>query len=235
MQNTFDKIIDDYLEDFGTKQNLPYVVKNSIPIIWFGDIYKYLTSPQKVITVAINPSFSEFSEERFPAALNVFNKNNLYESLNDYFNYNPYKKWFQRYESVINCVGATYGGKVSKLNGTNYALNVDLLSSIATNPTWGKLTVQQKKQIANTSLFWELYRFLDPDIIFISLDRKVTEFQFKLSAKQKITSTSTDGQIEIYKDGKRSIVFGRNMCGTVFGGLGMSINFISKTIKESGI
>ena len=93
-------ILKEYISDFISKQNLPYVVKPAIPIVWFGDMEKYKNSPQKIVTIGINPSLEEFSEKRFNI-VNLGNENSVYElinTLNSYFTYNPYTKWFNSFE-----------------------------------------------------------------------------------------------------------------------------------------
>ena len=56
------KIIDLIVSSFdkySKEQNLS-VIKNQIPILWFGDYDKYKTSNKKIITVSLNPSNNEF-------------------------------------------------------------------------------------------------------------------------------------------------------------------------------
>ena len=60
-----DEILRDYILDFNKKKELDFVVKPSIPIVWFGDMDKYLTSTPRILTVGLNPSDQEFSDERF--------------------------------------------------------------------------------------------------------------------------------------------------------------------------
>lgn len=40
------------------------IVSNSVPIIWFGNVEKYLESELKVITVSLNPSDIEFKNDK---------------------------------------------------------------------------------------------------------------------------------------------------------------------------
>ena len=47
MTQNLKSIIGEYIADFKEKQNLPFVVKPSIPIVWFGDREKYEASPKK--------------------------------------------------------------------------------------------------------------------------------------------------------------------------------------------
>lgn len=60
-------ILQQYYSDFLCKKNLPFVVKNSVPVAWFGDCEKYFTSEKRVVTVGLNPStaLSTVSFEKF--------------------------------------------------------------------------------------------------------------------------------------------------------------------------
>ena len=60
-------ILQQYYSDFLCKKNLPFVVKNSVPVAWFGDCEKYFTSKKRVVTVGLNPStaLSTVSFEKF--------------------------------------------------------------------------------------------------------------------------------------------------------------------------
>lgn len=104
-------------ESFAVAQNdstlRPYLIKGTLPILYFGDIEAYFKSQYKIITAAINPSFGEFfydksskqiSFKRFPqfesiANANALNNENALQylsALNGYFKTgNDYKKWFK--------------------------------------------------------------------------------------------------------------------------------------------
>ena len=59
---TLYEIIERYYEDFSAKQKTlsKIVVKDSFPIVWFGNIEKYRRSKIKVLTIGLNPSHNEF-------------------------------------------------------------------------------------------------------------------------------------------------------------------------------
>jgi hypothetical protein len=58
--------------DAAREQELPYVVTPSMPILYFGNLPAYRSSPLRVVTVGLNPSRLEFPKagpwSRFPAA-----------------------------------------------------------------------------------------------------------------------------------------------------------------------
>lgn len=102
----------------------PYVIYPSIPIVWFGNINEYFKSPVKIVTVGLNPSNHEFSndgtppykvETRFKDA-EEFEKNreitdfaninenslyNLIKAYNNYFKYKLYPDYFSAFERVL--------------------------------------------------------------------------------------------------------------------------------------
>lgn len=127
MDQKLSDIMDAYWADFVEKREYTFVVKPSIPIIWFGDMEAYQKSKRKIVTVAINPSNNEFSEIkntppysfcRFHGGeklwekdvLTADDKELLYSSLNSYFKDNPYTFWFNAYEKPLNCLDATRTG-----------------------------------------------------------------------------------------------------------------------------
>ena len=53
-------LMNDYVADYMQKEPFDFVVKNALPVIWFGNLEKYKASKQKIVTVGINPSNQEF-------------------------------------------------------------------------------------------------------------------------------------------------------------------------------
>lgn len=206
------EIIDLYYKDFLNKKDLPFVVKNSIPIIWFGDIDKFFSSTKRIVTISINPSLAEFSEKRFDT--NARNYNELKSTLSHYFKFNPYFKWFNQYEKILNVFNSSYYGKLP-----NTAVHIDVYSAIATDPTWGKLTNTQKEQIKNIGLFNKLLEILSPDIILFSANKQVFNeafYNYKLEQKNKVGNV---GFVDLYKADEKKLIWGRNFNGTPFGGM----------------
>src|SRR5262245_50653978 len=94
-----------------------FVVRPAIPILYFGDRIKYLSSSLKVITVGLNPSKREFPDDRcsrFPAASPMATdpkqraKSLHLEALDEYFRTDPYGSWFASFEPILNGLGASY-------------------------------------------------------------------------------------------------------------------------------
>jgi hypothetical protein len=176
-------IIDEYWEDFQNKKDLEFVVKPSIPIIWFGNMDSYLNSKTKIITIALNPSDKEFRRTnnedfslfRFPESnliydksyLNVNDKKILCSSYNNYFTGDrSYKKWFRAYEKLLNQLDSSYYSN----EYTNHSIHIDAYTGISTSLTWGQLTEEDKSTISNIPLFKKLLNFLNPDIVLISIN-----------------------------------------------------------------
>ena len=170
--------------------NQEFIVKPSLPILYFGDLNKYFKSEIKIVTVALNPSDMEFKKHksdknysfhRFP--LWDPKKNNLIEALNTYYHKdkNPYYEWFDKsFEPLLNGINASY---YNHKNFSNRALHTDLCSPLATNPTWTKLSKYFPNDVKNlTKIGREIWRDLineiEPDVILISLKKEVVEKEF---------------------------------------------------------
>lgn len=95
-------LMNDYVADYMQKEPFEFVVKNALPVIWFGNLEKYKASKQKIVTVGINPSNQEFpsgTKPRFDVpSLLPENEEKIYDTLNNYFVANPYRGWFTQYE-----------------------------------------------------------------------------------------------------------------------------------------
>ena len=50
-------------QDYQILKNMPCVIGNVIPILWFGDLGAYEKSHKRIITVGLNPSNKEFQEK----------------------------------------------------------------------------------------------------------------------------------------------------------------------------
>ena len=167
------------LEQFIDWREKPYVVKNSIPVLWFGDSAAYFKSTRKIITVSLNPSNQEFKEANGEYSTQYrFSKYNhssksLKEALDGYFKFNPYSRWFKASFSTV-----FHGFDASHYKGfTNTALHTDIATPYATDPTWSGL----KKEISKEELthlegkglkkWHELVSILEPDVILFSASR----------------------------------------------------------------
>lgn len=106
-------------------------VRPSIPILFFGDEEKYISSPLKVITVGLNPSRLEFPGVdpflRFPAARQIDPQQPALdahlEALRAYFRVRPYSAWFRpAFEPILNGLAASY----YEGTATSTALHTDI-------------------------------------------------------------------------------------------------------------
>ncbi len=219
ISNELTNVLQEYISDFLKKRNFSYVVKPSIPIVWFGDIEEYNESPKKVVTVGINPSLSEFEKKRFNIVdLECENAvDELVNTLNLYFKDNPYD-WFNNFEKVLSTLDASYYEK----KATNTAIHIDIYSAIATNPIWRYLSDGEKKDIQRTDLFKKLLNLLDPDIIVFSVNNDIFKdvfSDFKLEKSEDNINDKKGIFIRKYKNGTQILIWGRNMQGQPFGGL----------------
>ena len=161
------------LEHLAEARDLDFVVANSLPIPYFGDLSAYLASPLRVLTAALNPSNREFPADkpRFDVALGLHGPAELEAQLSAYFRCHPYRSWFSAFEPVLNGLEASYGGKMAITAHASTALHVDMCSPIATSPTWSKLMPEQRAKLttAGRDIFEWLIDELEPDIIVASL------------------------------------------------------------------
>ena len=158
-------------------KNEEFVVSPSIPILFFGNSDGYFGSKTKVITVGLNPSRIEFPDNdrylRFAAARGVYPQildGNHYQeylaALNGYFSNKPYSKWFNSFEPLLRGLGASYYE-----GAPNTAIHTDLCSPIATDPTWSKLSRDQRARLQSSgaALWHRLVDALMPDVIIASV------------------------------------------------------------------
>ena len=154
-------------------RELNFVVPRSLPIPYFGDLKRYLQSPLRVLTAALNPSVREFPEDqpRFDVASGLRGPAELETELSTYFWRNPYSSWFSSFEPVLNGLEASYGGKMARRDHSSTALHVDMCSPVATSPTWSKLSAAERGKLTTTGrdIFEWLADELEPDVIVASL------------------------------------------------------------------
>ena len=219
MEIELEKLLNDYLRDFSRKSQSDVAVKDSIPIVWFGDMEAYKESRLKIVTVGLNPSLREFEEPRFNVAAN--SAESLYETLNDYFNFNPYK-WFRDFEKCLNLIDASFGGKMSDRRYANTAISLDAYSAIATNPTWRYLSLRERNAVEQSGLFDRLLEYLQPDVILMSAQHDYFMDVLHISRPQKLFYNHR--KVEVYKEHNCIMVYGFNFKGVPFG--------VKKEIKE---
>jgi len=177
-----DDIIQKSWQTYAQFEDQSFLVKPSIPILFFGDSKQYFSSEVKVITVGKNPSRFEFPEKdrffRFSKAHGIYPGivegryyDEYLQAINGYFHTppnHPYEPWFNSFEHVLAGLDGSYYG-----NAPNTALHTDLCSPLATNPTWSNLPseAQQRLLEQGTCLWHSLVEWLSPDLIIASVAR----------------------------------------------------------------
>ena len=181
MGNTIlsEKLLRESIDYYNELKSLDCVVKNSMPIVFFGDIDNYIKQDYRIITAALNPSDVEFLNNknddyscihRFPDYNNT--TVSLEKSCKNYFNNNPYNKWFGQdnagFKPLLNGMGYCYYPNSKNLKAV---LHTDLCSPIATNPTWSKLTKNDRSilEIKGFDLWKNLITELKPNLIIVSV------------------------------------------------------------------
>lgn len=164
-------------DEYTKQSTINAVIKGVCPILYFGDYPAYLESEVKIVTVGLNPSGAEFSIDkgkthsvvhRFTGASDCPPDYAAYlNSLNEYFEYNPYTSWFSAFEHILKGMGASY----YRENGSCRVLHTDICSPLATEPTWSGVSSIEKStlQKSGIKLWCELMIALKPDIILISV------------------------------------------------------------------
>lgn len=176
-KNLLDELIRQAWNCYRVFEHSPYLVKPSIPILFFGDSERYRASSLKVITVGLNPSKAEFPSHdpflRFRAAenidphvLQVEHYPAYLEALNGYFRNHPYSLWFSSFEPVLQGLDASYYPGQAQA-----ALHTDICSPLATNPTWSGLphTTREELRTQGIELWHALIEQLKPDLILMSV------------------------------------------------------------------
>ena len=202
-----------------------YVVRPSLPILYFGDLDRYFQSDRRVLTVGKNPSDNEFrltKDDKFSFVR--FQKwkpteENLIETLNSYFKILPLRKWFSSFEPILNGMDCSYYGKAS-----NVALHTDICSPIATFPTWSNLTKTEQERLYTEGfqIWLLLLEELQPDYLLISIPAALFKSVIRssgvplLSFNQKKDGTTRKKPYEVtlhhfhLKSGKQvNVVFGQ--------------------------
>ena len=226
---------DDFNQVLGDRDLEKHIVKNSIPVIWFGDLERYQASPVKIVTVGLNPSWHEFLDDRLsPLAPARFSKvdlssytkieiDALYNTLNAYYDgkgANPYMRYFRQYERLLNGINASYFGNFRQ----NTAIHIDAYSAMATRTLWGELSIFARDKLKERGklLYRTLVNYLDPDIILISVARK--DFEVIHPHVQKVAEYVAPNKKGVYVEkhchtsNDQQIILGRNYNGTPFGG-----------------
>lgn len=161
-------------------EDQPFLVKPSIPILFFGDSDKYFSSELKVITLGLNPSKIEFPEEnrflRFNSARGIYPRilegiayREYLRALNGYFYRppnHPYERWFNSFEPLLGGLGCSY-----YRDARNTVVHTDLCSPLATDPTWSKLPREAQSRLiqCGAGLWHSLVKWLSPDLIIASV------------------------------------------------------------------
>jgi hypothetical protein len=150
--------------------------------MYFGDYESYKKSPLKIITVGLNPSHEEFPDDdpfkRFKDTEKIYKKDTLSKSeknqylnsLNTYFDNEPYKKYFNKFEPILNAMNTSFYAGYQ-----NIALHTDLCSPLATKVTWSNYEKKTPRILVNDiltkgcELWHKIVKILQPNVILVSI------------------------------------------------------------------
>ena len=153
--------------DEARQRNRSVVPEDCAPVLYFGDLAAYGTSPLRIVTVGLNPSDREFpvasSWSRFPGA--EYRESYL-GSLNAYFSRDPLRGWFSSWREVLHGLDACFWG-----HRPSTVLHTDLCSVVPTSPTWSRLrrVVQADLMQRGVPLWHDLVAELRPHVILTSV------------------------------------------------------------------
>lgn len=109
-------------------------------------------------------------------------------------------------------LNTTYCGK--KADFANRAIHIDLMTPIATEPTWGDKKLNREPYLKTSHYFEDLIAIFDPQIILVSVGQK--------HIRQRLDDKFNEGKTYVVprnlKDG-RLMIAGRNMNGDPFSGM----------------
>jgi len=135
------------------KQKKTSVLRESMPVLYFGNEIGYRVSKHRIVTLGLNPSHEEFPREspgdtepfqRFRLALPIKDEPSFYgryfKALNNYFVERPCP-WFRAFVPLLEGVDASYYP-----NANHRVIHTDLCSPLATYPAWSKLSEFSPKE-----------------------------------------------------------------------------------------
>lgn len=206
MNQIIKDIVVEYIRNFDEKSKLfPFIIQPSIPIVWFGDLDKYLNSKRKILTVGYSPSNKEFDGKRFDTR-NYENADNLAKTLNEYFKKQPHLEYFCKFENVLRKLNASYWENAFSFS----AIHINMYTAIATE------TEAQRKQIQRMDLFKKLLKTLSPDVIITSMkpSNLAEGFSFAFDTAAPNFSFTVTGKpnlfINMYKNENQILINGAN-------------------------
>ncbi len=148
-----------------------------VPILYFGRLSEYKKSDLRIVTVGLNPSVNEFAETsplfRFPALTtynveqsNIVRYGALQAAYEAYFDNAPYMRWFGNLERVLEGFSASFCKRMGRT-----ALHTDILSPVATSPTWSQLKKLDQSQLLTfgVPLWHKLIDHLQPHLLLVSV------------------------------------------------------------------
>lgn len=155
-------------------ETFDWVIKDKMPIPFFGDVSAYRSAHTKVVTIGLNPSAyrtpNTTTHSRLPALETEARLRRYFRSTKEL---NRWPGWFAGYEDVLNGFGYSY------LEGCEpeprqVALHLDMCSPLATDPTWSSLPKAFRRNLEeNGSLIFErLLKQLKPDLILVAASRR---------------------------------------------------------------
>lgn len=166
-KNKLFKILDDCWLHYQEHKDKNYIVEKCVPVLYFGNLEKHLSSDIKIVTAASNPSNLEFgnadrrnkvtglSFRRFSGCEEIYDlprinsteKEIYLNSLSNYFESKEAFDWFTCYEPLLNGLEASYSEKGFKVRKNEpyrrkkyerIAIHTDIYSPLPTKKPWSE-------------------------------------------------------------------------------------------------
>ena len=136
-----------------------YIPAESAPVLWFGDLERYLRSPVKVLTLGVNPGPKTFPEQdpwvKFPDIRGDRSLGAMTSACKAY----PMDSWFSYWEPLIKPMGAAL-----KQPADSQALHLDL-TPLMTRPVFSEVPEEVRERLRHNGIkiLVKLLKVLEPD------------------------------------------------------------------------
>ncbi len=210
-------IVRDSINVYNEKKNMRCVVTKSIPLAWLGDVEAYFASSTRIVALMAAPSPHEVEGDRFEAVDMTSPKDAaraIFDNLNGYFSKYPNMEYFKHFDVALGAVGGSFTDERKDV-----ALAVPIYTPLVCNATWGQLSENSRKRLADPTLFKQLLNELDPDVILFSLNSQTQKELFGDWEPLSAVEIGELGFVNAYGKDGRLLLCGRNYFGTPFGAM----------------
>ena len=175
---TLNDIVNKAWNHFHNVRNETYVVSDSIPVLWVGDMVGYFQSARRIVTLGISPSRRDFGANGVVGSdivealkkhegLSADEYSRYCAHMNDYFVRGGMTGFrYVGFQRVLDLVDASYGTQ----GASHQVLHLNMETPVATAPSWSKLKKRERELLApmGHELCLDMLHFLDPSLVLMS-------------------------------------------------------------------